>query len=99
MKRKLKLIVSAFMILFAVGAMAQTTKKPAAVPPLTKEQSGEEKKKAADLYKAGNYKEAIVSYTRLVNYDPEDMDYNYKLGMSYLNSNVDKSQGVQYFVK
>ncbi len=79
--------------------IAQGTKKPAAPAVITKDQASEIKKTAGDLYKDGNYKGAIDPYTKLVNYDPENVDFNYYLGMSYLNSNSDKSQAIQYFVK
>lgn len=94
-----KLITVLVLLCFGITIVAAQTKKPAPVVTLTKDQVGEMKKMAADQYKSANYKAAAESYQKLVNYDPEDMDYNYKLGMSLLNSNVNKASAVQYFVK
>lgn len=84
---------------FSGNAFAQTSKKPAPPVVITKEQAAELKKQAGELYKMQAHKAAIDPYSKLVSFDPENMDYNYKLGMCYLNANVDKSQGIQYFVK
>ncbi len=86
-------------VFVSVTAFAQTTKKPAKPVVITKEQAAEIKKQAANLYKDNNYKAALDQYQKLVDFDPENMDYNYKLGICYINSNVDKSQAIQYFVK
>ena len=91
-------ILSIVLILTVQFSFAQT-RKPTGPPPITKEQAAEVKKEAAAMYKDGRYKDAIAPYTKLVNFDPEDMDFNYKLGMCYVNSNVDKTQAIQYFVK
>ncbi len=77
----------------------QGTRKPAPVVKLTKDQASEVKKEAAELYKRSNYMAAIEPYQKLVNYDPEDAEFNYRLGMCYISSNSDKSQAIQYFVK
>jgi len=80
-------------------ADAQTTRKPVQPVKLTKDQAAEVKKIAADLYKGNNFNAALVEYVKLVNYDPNDMDFNYKLGMCYLNTNSDRSKAIEYFVK
>jgi len=84
--------------LFSLQIKAQGTKKPAAPVAITKDQASEMKKKAGDFFKDGNFKAAIDPYIKLVNFNPDDVEFNYNLGMSYLNSNVDKSQAIQYFV-
>jgi tetratricopeptide (TPR) repeat protein len=86
------------MIMGNTVVIAQT-KKTTAPPPPTKEQAAELKKEASAKFKDGNFRGALEPYKKLIAYDPEDMDFNYKLGMCYLYSNVDKTQAVQYFVK
>src|SRR5688572_1157967 len=101
MKKHFSLSVSILItcIMISGQLFSQGTKKPAAPVAITKDQAAEVKKQAGDLYKAQNYKAAIDPYVKLVNYDPEDLEFNYRLGMCYLNSNTDKSQAIQYFVK
>src|SRR4030095_3540173 len=101
---KLSHLLLSFLINFCVlncsdQVFAQGTKKPSTPVKITKEQADEMEKTANTLYKESNYKAALEQYTKLVNFDPEDGNYNYKLGMCYMNSNSDKSQAVQYFVK
>jgi len=90
-------ILMALMLLIQADSFAQA--KKGKVPPLTKDQAGEVKKLAADLYKSENFRGALDHYQRLVNYDPTNVDYNYRLGMCYLYTNYDKTQATQYFVK
>ncbi len=52
---------------------------------------------ASGYYKDGNYLAAMKGYKDLINSDPKVIEYHYKLGMCYLNSNVDKGQAVQCF--
>ncbi|MBL0343258.1 MAG: tetratricopeptide repeat protein [Bacteroidetes bacterium] len=93
-------ILFSCVLVFSISTVfAQSTRKPAPPVVITKEQASELKKQAADLYKANSFKAAIDPYVKLVSFDPDNMDYNYKLGMCYLNSNVDKSQAIQHFVK
>ncbi len=87
------------LIQFPMPVASQTTKKPSTPAQLSKDQAATVKKLAADLYKADNFKAALPEYEKLVNFDPEDMDFNYKLGMCYMKTPSDKSQAVQYFVK
>lgn len=74
-------------------------KKPAKPVQLTKEVAGQMKDAANEYYKAGNYKHALGLYRQLQAFDPDNMDFNYKLGMCYLNSNVDKGAAANYLVK
>jgi len=84
---------------FSGNLFAQGTKKPATPVVISKEQASELKKIASAQFKDQNFKGALESYVKLVAFDPEDMDFNYKLGMCYLNTNSDRSQAIQYFVK
>jgi hypothetical protein len=94
-----KIVIALTLTMIVNVTFAQSTKKTAPVIKLTKEQAAVVKKDAADLYKSSNYAAALTLYNQLVAYDPEEMDYNYRLGMCYLNANTDKSQAIQYFVK
>lgn len=88
------------LMVFSVTMLqAQTTRRPVTPVKLTKEQASTVKKDAAALYKQENYMAALAEYSKLVNYDPNDLDFNYRLGMCYLNSNSEKSKAVEYFVK
>ncbi|HEX5001915.1 MAG TPA: hypothetical protein VFW78_05430 [Bacteroidia bacterium] len=86
-------------LLSGVSLLNAQTRKPVVPPPLTKDQISELKKEANAYFKDNNYTAAIVPYQKLVNNEPEDMEFNYRLGVSYVNSNVDKTQAVQYLVK
>ncbi|MBK8874928.1 MAG: tetratricopeptide repeat protein [Bacteroidetes bacterium] len=99
MKTSVHTSVLLLVFVFLTTLCSAQTKKPAPVVTITKDQVGEVKKQAAAMYKDANYKSALEQYLKLVNYDAADMDYNYKTGMCYLNSNVDKSKAIQYFVK
>jgi hypothetical protein len=98
--RFLPALLAGLIISVCTGSVfAQSTRRPPTPVKLTKEQAAEVKKQAADMYKGSLYKMAIVEYEKLVNYDPEDGDFNYKLGMCYMNTPSDKSKAIQYFVK
>jgi tetratricopeptide (TPR) repeat protein len=51
---------------------------------------------AKEHFTRGNYLFAMRSYTDLVKKDPKNIDYNYKLALCYLNTNVSKKQAIQY---
>lgn len=46
--------------------------------------------------KSGNYDEALEDYLQLFKLDQKNLDYNYKLGVCYLNTNINKSKAVPY---
>jgi len=54
-------------------------------------------REANSFYKDGNYLAAMKGFKDLIQSDPKDIEYHYKLGICYLKSNVDKGQAVQYF--
>ena len=49
------------------------------------------------LFKYQNYKDAISIYLQLLRSDPDNYLYNYRLGICYLNTHLNKSQAVKYF--
>src|SRR5688572_11562499 len=91
-------LAAGFLFITEAPVVAQTTKKTT-TPTITKEQAEELEKMASDHYKNENYRAAFDAYTKLVQFDPEDLDYNYRMGMSYLNTNSERANAVQYFVK
>jgi len=54
-------------------------------------------REAEQYYKDKNFLGAMKVYKELIKQDPTNADFHYKLGMCYLNSNVDKAEAVQYF--
>ena len=54
-------------------------------------------REAGSFYKDGNYLAAMKGFKELLKDNPTNVEYHYKLGMCYLNSNVDKASAVQYF--
>lgn len=51
---------------------------------------------AAEKLKLGNYEDALGDYLQLLNGDSKNLEYNYNVGVCYLNSNVGKSKAVPY---
>ncbi|MGP8215051.1 MAG: hypothetical protein ACLQQ4_05765 [Bacteroidia bacterium] len=54
-------------------------------------------REAGSYYKDGNYLAAMKGFKELLKQDPNNVEYHYKLGMCYLNSNVNKGDAIQYF--
>ena len=46
--------------------------------------------------KNGNYDDALEDYLQLIKIDQKNADYNYKLGVCYLNTNINKAKAVPY---
>lgn len=51
---------------------------------------------AKEHFTNGNYVFAMKSYASLVVSKPQDVTYNYRLGLCYLYTNIDKRQAVKY---
>ena len=86
-------IISCFFI-FALQfsicfAQAQQKKKPAAG----------DLKLAEDDFKSGNFEGALDEYLVLVKKDPDNEKYNYRIGVCYLNTDIDKTKAIQCFEK
>jgi len=54
-------------------------------------------KEAKEFYNKANYPKAIEIYTRLLEKDSMNYGRNYKTGVSYLRSNIDKTKAIRYF--
>jgi len=58
--------------------------------------SSQDKKKARELFDSGNFEEAIDEYFPLYSVDKENLEFNYNLAVSYLNTNIDKSLAIPH---
>lgn len=54
------------------------------------------KKYAENAFKKGDYEFALQNYLELYKYDKENLDLNYKLGVCYTETNVDKEKSVPF---
>lgn len=51
---------------------------------------------ADERFKAANYDEALTNYLDLLEEDPKNMEYNYRIGVCYLNTYINKSKAIPY---
>jgi hypothetical protein len=56
-------------------------------------------KLASEFFNDEKFNEALDQYLALVVADPENLKYNYRIGVCYLNTNIDKSNAVTYLEK
>ena len=79
--------------LFVGKASAQQiqSKQPEEVQ-LPAEQEKDFKKEAKKFFQTTNFKAALEAYRLLYKLNPDNVEYNYMLGLSYLNTNIDKSK-------
>ena len=47
-------------------------------------------------FKAANYDEALTDYLDLLDEDAKNMTYNYRIGVCYLNTNINKAKAIPY---
>ncbi|HET6990194.1 MAG TPA: tetratricopeptide repeat protein, partial [Bacteroidia bacterium] len=47
-------------------------------------------------FKAANYDEALTDYLDLLDEDSKNMTYNYRIGVCYLNTNINKTKAIPY---
>ena len=60
---------------------------------------GQNPKMARSFFKDGNYFKAIELYTKLLKKEPNNPEYNFNMGMSYLNTNIDPKLALDYLLK
>ena len=60
---------------------------------------GQNPKTARSVFKDGNYFKAIEIYTKLLEKEPNNPEYNFNMGMSYLNTNIDPKRALDYLLK
>lgn len=57
------------------------------------------KDRANKLFLIGDYRNAVINYTKLLAEKPEDEFYNYRVGLCHLYMNVDKARAIPYLRK
>ncbi|MBI4929588.1 MAG: PD40 domain-containing protein [Bacteroidetes bacterium] len=78
-------------LLFAVHCFAQPAqKKPKATGDI---------KLAEENFKNGNFEGALDEYLVLIKKDAGNEKYNYRIGVCYLNTDIDKTKAISYFEK
>ncbi len=53
---------------------------------------------AAELYEVGNYSESIKQYAKLVDTEPDNPEYQHRLGLSYLRTNIDPLAALDHLI-
>lgn len=56
-------------------------------------------KEAAAAFEDGNYFEAMEMYSSLLKTEPDNPEFNYNMGLSYLHTNIDPKRSLDYFLK
>lgn len=54
---------------------------------------------ASENFNQGDFNIALKNYLELVKQEPENSKYNYRIGVCYLNTNIDKAKAVPYLEK
>lgn len=67
-------------------------------PPVKKAAAGDEKL-AEENFRNGNFEGALDEYLVLIKKDPANEKYNYRIGVCYLNTDIDKTKAISYFEK
>ena len=58
--------------------------------------NAQDRKKAARFFQAGNFEAALEEYILLYEKTPADAQVNYRIGVCYLNTNIDKTKAISY---
>lgn len=83
--KSIAIFVFILIISISVNSWSQTTKASM--------------KMANEYFSAGNYEGALGMYLSLVNDFPDDLKLNYKIGVCYLNSYLDKQKAIPFLEK
>ena len=86
-----KICILTLLLLFST-LLLFAQKKPQKPPVLSKDQIKVMKNEADDFFKNENYKEALTRYKQLQVSEPNDVEYNYRLGVCYLKTNINKKR-------
>ena len=88
-----KILIS-LLVFLCLNLAADAQKKEPPIKSFSKDEVSDQKKLAASYFKEENFRMAKSIYERLVVTDPNDVDYNYKLALCYLNTNFDKKKAI-----
>ncbi len=84
-------------IFFFAGLSLSTQAQKAKTHTLTAEEVKVAKKDAGSFFNAGNYNSALKGYQEVIKDDPNNPEANYRLGICYLQTNVNKAKAIEYF--
>lgn len=59
----------------------------------------QDEKLALESFETGNYFEAIKQYEKLLEVEPNNIDYNLNMGLCYLRTNVDPKEALNYLLR
>ncbi len=95
---KLSLVQKSILVLglniFVVSiTSAQLAPRPGQPPPKA---GAADNKAAKNNYAFGNYYTALQEYEALVKKEPDNIEYNFRLGVCYLYTNFDKAKAIPY---
>lgn len=93
-KRNLPILLALLFTFLTTYSQAQ--RKAPKPKPLTKEEESTVKGEAGDYFKQGNFKEALTRYLRLFDTNSNSTDYNYKAGLCYLRTNIDRRKAADF---
>lgn len=82
------------LLLLSATLAVNAQKKAPVIKPYTADEAKEYRKEAELAFKELNYGYALRIYERLVVTEPNNVEYNHRLGMCYLNTNVNKRKAV-----
>lgn len=66
------------------------------VPLVAQDVAKSDVKTADEKFKSENYEEALTIYLDLLADDARNMQYNYRIGVCYLNTNINKAKAIPY---
>ena len=84
------------LILAALPLVLNAQTKKVVIKPFSADEVKEQKGTAEAAYKALNFGDALKIYERLVVTDPNNTEYNYKLGLCYMITNINKAKAVPF---
>jgi len=85
------------LLAFALVSCALCAQKKAPViKPYSPDEAKEARKEADAAFKLLNYLPALRIYERLVVTEPNNAEYNHRLGLCYLSTNINKGKAVPY---
>jgi tetratricopeptide (TPR) repeat protein len=94
MKKKHFILISLFFLLFYSTQCIAQPKKPPSGTSKTLDPA-----EAKEHFKHKNYLWAIPVYKQLIRQEPNNVDYQHKLGICYLNTNINKTLAIGYLEK
>jgi tetratricopeptide (TPR) repeat protein len=97
MKKIVTVFLFSFNLIFICGMNAQKSRTK--VHELTPEEVKTIKKEAGSYFDATNYNDALKSYLKIYSSDPNNTEYNFRIGYCYLETTVNKKAASEYLVK